>query len=93
MNKTYQYIAHLNSDDRIKAELLKGQVFENQKEISLLKRENELHNIQLKKLIAKQLREEYRELISGSIVMEANYHFLYIVDENLNFIPFENEES
>lgn len=93
MNKIYQYIAHLNSGDRIKAGLLKGQVLENQKEISLLKRENELHNIQLKKLIAKQLREEYRELISGSIVMEANYHFLYIVDENLNFIPFENEES
>ena len=93
MNKIYQYIAHLNSGDRIKAELLKGQVLENQKEISLLKRENELHNIQLKKLIAKQLREEYRELIPSSIVMEANYHFLYIVDENLNFILFENEES
>lgn len=41
MNKIYQYIAHLNSGDRIKAELLKGQVLENQKEISLLKRENE----------------------------------------------------
>ena len=47
----------------------------------------------LKKLIAKQLREEYRELIPSSIVMEANYHFLYIVDENLNFILFENEEN
>ena len=95
--RMYSFIAHFNTTNRLKADLLKGKVLETQREIKRLKQEVALYNIQLRNLIGQKLKEEFlsnnTKLPSGSLVQEVNHGYIYTLDENLNFIPLQIEED